>query len=36
MIVVMALRRRGATQPLNDAEQARLDDLLRDAADEPK
>jgi cytochrome c-type biogenesis protein CcmH len=39
MIAVMALRRRGATQPLNDVEQARLADLLRDtrnAADEPK
>jgi len=30
MIGVMALRRRGATEPLNDAEQARLADLLRD------
>lgn len=40
MIGVMALRRRGATEPLNEAEQARLADLLRDAqrsaADEAK
>ncbi len=31
MVVVMALRRRGATEPLNEAEQARLAELLRDA-----
>ena len=32
MVVVMAMRRRGATEPLNDAEQARLAELLRDAS----
>ena len=32
MIVVLARRRRGATEPLNDAEQARLAQLLLDAA----
>lgn len=31
MIAVMALRRRGATEALNEAERARLADLLRDA-----
>jgi cytochrome c-type biogenesis protein CcmH len=31
-IVVMVLRRRGVDEPLNDAEQARLAELLRDAA----
>ncbi len=29
MVVVLARRRRGATEPLNDVDQARLDELLR-------
>jgi len=31
-IIVMVLRRRGVDEPLNDTEQARLTELLRDAA----
>lgn len=34
MIVVLTRRRRGVGEPLNDAEQARLDDLLRNTPNE--